>query len=89
MTKIVQFPVNPPQKLGPKKACRSKKPNLEDFGQLNVFDQLTDDTPVVLLPKTDSFFEEALDFDEAGKGEAEKYYLLAIENDQSVLRCIL
>ncbi|WP_436516514.1 tetratricopeptide repeat protein [Ekhidna sp. To15] len=84
MTKVVQFPVNPPQKLGPKKARRRKKPNLEDFGQLNMFDQLPDKTPVVSLPKAGSFFEEALELDESGKDEAEKYYLLAIENDQSV-----
>lgn len=81
MTKVVQFPVSPPQKLGPKKA-RRRKPNLEDYGQLNMFDQLPD-APVVSLPKAGSFFEEALRLDELGKEEAEKYYLLAIQNDQS------
>lgn len=84
MTKVVQFPVNPPQKLGPKKARRRKKPNLEDFGQLNMFDQIPDQTPIVSLPKAGSFFEEALELDETGNPGAEKYYLLAIENDQSV-----
>lgn len=84
MTKVVQFPVSPPAKLGPKKARRRKKPNLEDFGQLNMFDQLPDNTPMVSMPQADSFFEEALQLDEAGKEEAEKYYLLAIENGQSV-----
>ncbi|WP_420318892.1 tetratricopeptide repeat protein [Ekhidna sp.] len=83
MTKVVQFPVNPPQKLGPKKARRRRRPNLEDYGQLNIFDQLPD-APIVSLPKAGSFFEEALELDESGKEEAERYYLLAIENNQSV-----
>ena len=83
MTKVVQFPVNPPQKLGPRKARRRRRPNLEDYGQLNMFDQLPD-TPIVSLPKAGSFFEEALTLDESGDASAEKYYLLAIEHDQSV-----
>jgi len=83
MTKVVQFPVSAPQKLGPRKARRRKRPNLEDYGQLNMFDQLPD-TPIVSLPKAGSFFEEALSMDEAGNPEAEKYYLLAIENEQSI-----
>ncbi len=84
MARIVQFPVNTPAKLGPKKARRRKKPNLEDYGQLNMFDQLQDNTPIVSLPKAGSFFEEALKLDEQGSVEAEKFYLLAIENEQSV-----
>ena len=83
MTKVVQFPVSAPQKLGPRKARRRKRPNLEDYGQLNMFDQLPD-TPIVSLPKAGSFFEEALSMDEAGNPKAEKYYLLAIENEQSI-----
>ena len=84
MTKVVQFPVNTPQKLGPRKARKRRKPNLEDYGQLNIFDQLEDQTPVVSLPQAGSFFEEALELDEAGNPEAEKFYLLAIENEQSI-----
>ncbi|MEO9869628.1 tetratricopeptide repeat protein [Ekhidna sp.] len=84
MTKVVQFPVNPPEKLGPKKARRRRKPNLEDYGQLNMFDQLPDNTPLLSLPKAGSFFEEALSLDENNNPEAEKYYLLAIENGQSI-----
>ncbi|NQZ78338.1 MAG: tetratricopeptide repeat protein [Ekhidna sp.] len=83
MTKVVQFPVNPPQKLGLKKARRRRKPNLEDYGQLNIFDQLPD-TPIVALPQAGSLFEEALKLDEEGDEKAEKFYLLAIENKQSV-----
>jgi len=82
MARVVQFPVNPPPKLGPKKARRRRK-NLEDFGQLNLFDQ-EDRTPVLYLPKAGSFFEEALTLDESRNPTAEKYYLLAIENDQSI-----
>ena len=85
MARVVQFPVSPPAKLGPKKARRGrKKIDLEDMGQLNLFDQLADNTPVLNLPASSLFFEEALALDEQGKPEAEKYYLLAIENNESV-----
>ena len=84
MARVVQFPVNPPAKLGPKKASRRKKANLEDFGQLNLFDQLPDTTPLISLPKSSSFFEEALSLDDQGSAEAERYYLLAIDNGESV-----
>ena len=84
MARVIQFPVNPPAKLGPKKVrSRRRKPNLEDFGQLNLFDQQVDNTPVLSLPKSASFFDEALSLDELGKAEAEKYYLLAIQNEES------
>lgn len=84
MTKVVAFPVAPPAKLGHRKARKRKKPNLEDYGQLNMFDQLADLTPVVSLPQKHSFFEEALLLDERGDKQAEKYYLLAIENGDSL-----
>lgn len=84
MTKVVQFPVSPPQKLGPKKVRKRKKLNLEDFGQLNLFNQTNEDAKILSLPKADSFFEEALALDENGDANAEKYYLLAIDNDESV-----
>ena len=84
MARVIQFPVNPPAKLGPRRVRRKRKPNLEDFGQLNLFDQIEDNTPVLKLPKADSFFEEALSLDEQGDDKAEKYYLLAIENEDSI-----
>ena len=74
MTKVVQLQVNPTQKKGQTKARRRRRPNLEDYGQLNMFDQLPD-TPIVSLPKAGSFFEEALTLDESGDASAEKYYL--------------
>lgn len=84
MTKIVQFPVSPPAKLGHRKVRKRKRTNLEDYGQLNLFSSASDSTKVVALPKADSFFEEALALDEQGNATAEKYYLLAIENEESV-----
>lgn len=85
MAKVIKFPVSPPEKLGPKKVKRRKrKPNLEDFGQLNLFDQPENEAKVINLPKSNGFFEEALILDEEGHPDAEKYYLLAIENDDLV-----
>ncbi|MEM6735709.1 MAG: tetratricopeptide repeat protein [Bacteroidota bacterium] len=83
MARVIQFPITPLAKFGHKKARRRKKPNLEDFGQLNLFDQIEDNTPIVALPKSDSFFDEALAMDEQGKPEAEKFYLLALDNSES------
>ncbi|MEP1095658.1 MAG: tetratricopeptide repeat protein [Cyclobacteriaceae bacterium] len=83
MTKVVQFPVNPPAKLGHRRVRKRRRPNLEDFGQLNLFSQSDDTTKIVALPTSDSFFEEALLLDEQGDQNAEKFYLLAIENNES------
>ncbi|MEM6644439.1 MAG: tetratricopeptide repeat protein [Bacteroidota bacterium] len=83
MSRVVQFPMQPPEKLGHKKVRRKRKPNLEDYGQLNLFKKI-DDTPVVSMPARGNFFEEALLLDELGDPAAEKYYLLAVANDQSV-----
>ncbi|RED93898.1 tetratricopeptide repeat protein [Marinoscillum furvescens] len=82
MARIVKLPVSPPKKLGPKKAKRRRKPNLEDYGQLNLFAQPPKEGKVVSMHQQESFFEQALQLDDEGKPEAEKYYLLAIENKQ-------
>lgn len=84
MARIVQFPISPPAKLGHKKARKRRKKSLEDYGQLNIFDSAPDTTPVFLLPKNQSFFEEAIALDEQGNPDAERYYLLAIENHDSL-----
>ncbi|MFK7953027.1 MAG: tetratricopeptide repeat protein [Ekhidna sp.] len=84
MARIVQFPVNPPEKLGHKKVRKRRKPNLEDYGQMNIFDSVPDITPMRSMPKSNSFFEEALALDEANDNDAERYYLLAIENKESI-----
>jgi tetratricopeptide (TPR) repeat protein len=83
MARVVQFPVSTPEKLGHRKVRKRKKPNLEEFGQMNLFDALPDTTPVFSMPKAGSYFEEALSLDEQGESQAEKYYLLAIDNDES------
>jgi tetratricopeptide (TPR) repeat protein len=80
MTKVVQFPINPPAKLGHRKAKKRAK-RLEDFGQLNLFDKPKDQARIISLPKNNSFFEEAVFLDENDKSEAENYYLLAIEHE--------
>jgi len=83
MTRVVQFPVSPPAKLGHRKVRKRRRPNLEDFGQLNLFSQSDDIAKVIALPASNSFFEEALLLDEKGDENAEKFYLLAIENNES------
>ncbi len=83
MTKVVQFPVSPPAKLGHRKVRKRKRKNLEDYGQLNLFAQ-QENAKVVELPKSQSFFEEATSLDEQGSADAERYYLLAIEQGESI-----
>ena len=84
MTRVVQFPVDPPAKLGHRKVRRRKRTNPEDFGQLNLFDRQRKDTKILPLPKAGSFFEEALTLDEQGSADAEKYYLLALKHEEFV-----
>lgn len=85
MARIVKFPVITPEKLGHKKVSkqRRKKPDPEDYGQLNLFSAPQKEGRVVNLPKSGSFFEEALFMDEEGDPQAEKYYLLAIKHHES------
>ncbi|MEQ8582910.1 MAG: tetratricopeptide repeat protein [Marinoscillum sp.] len=86
MARVIKFPVTPPEKLGPKKVKRKKRrPDLEDYGQMNLFAGPAKEGRLVSLPQSDSFFEEALSLDEQNDPEAEKYYLLAIQHDQSVV----
>jgi len=82
MAKVIQFPVSPPEKLGPQKAKKRRKKNLEDYGQLNLFDQAAKGK--VLTIKQDNFFEQALKLDEQGSADAIRMYKLAIDADQSV-----
>lgn len=80
MARVVRFPVSPPEKLGHQKVKRKrKKTNLEDFGQLNLFDSQSKEAKVFQLP-SNSFFEEALIKDDQHDQEAERLYKLAIEN---------
>ncbi|MEQ8470406.1 MAG: tetratricopeptide repeat protein [Marinoscillum sp.] len=87
MTRIVKFPVTPPEKLGPKKVRRKRRGrDPEDFGQLNLFNQPNIEKKegrVVSMPQSGGFFDEALELDEQNQPDAEKYYLLAIKNKES------
>ena len=82
MGKVIKLAIHAPEKFGLKKVRGRKRVNLEDFGQLNLFDQR--DAKVVALPGKKSFFEEAISLDEKGSKDAERFYLLAIENNESV-----
>lgn len=60
MGKVIQFPGQPPRKLGLKRAKRKRGVDLEKFGQLNLF------AGRVIALHTQSFFEQALALDESG-----------------------
>lgn len=80
MAKVIQFPIHTPERLGNRKIRKKRKPDLEDLGQLNLFDQAR----VVNLPGDRSYFEEALHLDEQGLEGAEEMYKLAIIQDECV-----
>ncbi len=83
MAKVVKFPVSPPAKLGHHKAKKRRKKDPEDFGQLNLFKQVG--TATVRSIEGESFFDEALKLDEAGKTEeAIKLYLKAVDAKQAL-----
>lgn len=80
MAKVVKFPISAPDRLANKVVKRKRKLNLEDFGQLNLFEQ----HKVINLKEVDDYFEEALRLDEQGDERAISMYLKAIESDQCV-----
>ena len=81
MSRVVRFPVNPPEKLGHQKVKRKrKKPNPEDYGQLNLFSGLSKEAKVFQFPGNNNLFEEALLKDDQNDQEAERLYQLAIQN---------
>jgi tetratricopeptide (TPR) repeat protein len=67
------------KRLGSRKVVRRKKPDLEELGQLNLFDQ----TPQVSLTRESNYFEEALVLDEQSDPRAEQYYHKAIDRNQN------
>lgn len=80
MTKVVKFPTPTPEKFGPLRARKKKDPNLEKYGQLNLFSG----GKVIKINKL-SAIEEALLLDEQGhKKEAKGLYLKAIEGGDSL-----
>jgi len=80
MAKVIQFPIQAPEKLGNRKIRKKRKPDLEEYGQLNLFDS----GKVVSLPGDRSYFEEALHQDEHGLEGAEEMYKLAIRAEECV-----
>jgi len=80
MARIVKLLVESPQKLGLKKARKRRKPDPEDFGQLNLFDS----SKVVEMNQVKDYFEKAIILDEQGDDKAIEYYEKAIEYRQSV-----
>jgi tetratricopeptide (TPR) repeat protein len=79
MTKVIKITDSEHSKFGHRKASyRKKKINLEDFGQLNLFDSLPSETKVVKMGVT-SFFEEALTLDNNGDERSREMYARAIE----------
>lgn len=80
MTKIIKITDNEPLKFGYRKAnLRRRKINLEDFGQLNLFDSLPDEARVVKIDNYTSFFEEALALDDNGDERSKEMYMRAID----------
>ena len=76
MGKIIQFPkpATTP-KLGHKRVRKRKRVDLEEFGQLNMFE---DKAKVISIQAAKTPFEEALELDEKGDDRAVEAYLKAI-----------
>lgn len=80
MAKVIQFPLAAPNRLGNTVIRKKRKPDLEDFGQLNLFDQ----SKIINLQEGQGYFDEALRLDEMGHAGAENMYRKAIENNECV-----
>ncbi len=80
MAKVVKFPIPTPERFGPERVRKKKKPGTEKPGQLNLFSG----GKVIKLSRL-SDFEEALVIDDQGnKDSARKLYLKAIEAEDSL-----
>jgi tetratricopeptide (TPR) repeat protein len=78
MTKIIKITANEHSKFGHRKASqRRKKINLEDYGQLNLFDSQSSETIIVKMGVS-SLFEEALALDNVGDERSREMYARAI-----------
>jgi tetratricopeptide (TPR) repeat protein len=80
MAKIIQFPISTPERLAHKVIRKRRKPDLEEFGQLNLFDK----NKVIDLQEKRSYYEEALRLDEEGHADAATLYLKAIASNECV-----
>jgi tetratricopeptide (TPR) repeat protein len=77
MGRIISFPENPVHRHGLKKASK-KRVNLEDYGQLNLFDQRRE-ARIISLSEEENPFESALLLEEEGDlVNARKYYEKAV-----------
>lgn len=85
MAKVVPFRLDQTERiqvkrLGAQKVKKRRKPDLEEFGQLNLFDRSVE----LNLVQDSNYFEEALILDEQQDPRAEQFYHKAIERNQSV-----
>ena len=81
VVKVIRLSDDYSSKLGLKKVRKRKKPDLEDYGQLNMFK--SPDSKVVQFQPPKSFFDIAFNHDENGRYEdAEDYYLKAINKGE-------
>ncbi len=77
--RIIQFPGQPPNKHGFRKVRRKKRINLEDFGQLNMFNS-SKEARIISFEDEVKPFEKAMMLEEAGDiEEAMKYYDKALK----------
>ncbi|MCA6078886.1 tetratricopeptide repeat protein [Fulvivirga sedimenti] len=77
--RIIQFPGQSPNKHGFRKARRKKRVNLEDFGQLNMFNTARE-ARIIAFDDEVKPFEKAMMLEEAGDiKEALRYYEKALK----------
>ncbi|MFW5760999.1 MAG: tetratricopeptide repeat protein [Cyclobacteriaceae bacterium] len=80
MTKVIKFTHNTPLKFGHQKVKKKKKKiDLEEFGQLNLFES-TEEARIIKMGERHSLFEEALLLDDSEDERAREVYLKAIED---------
>ncbi len=84
MGRVIPFPNQSGPQHGYKKARRRRRVNLEDYGQLNLFDQPRE-ARVISLSEEENPFESALILEEEGDFEnARKYYQKAIRRNMHI-----
>lgn len=81
MAKIIKFPIDDSSKRGFKKARRKRKKNLEDFGQLNIFNQ-PKQARVIGLQQEGELFENGITLQESDPHKAATFYQKSIEKGE-------
>ncbi|HHP7242616.1 MAG TPA: tetratricopeptide repeat protein [Cyclobacteriaceae bacterium] len=79
MGKLIKFPFKEPSRFGYRKSSKRKKTNLEEHGQLNIFDQPKNEGRIVNFYRK-SHFDLTLQLDEQNNLKAKEAYLNAIRN---------